>query len=205
MKGIEENKDMEYDIEDVDRSIEEEEIQEIDVVCLMGDLVRFKSSQYTLMRQEEFSEELDSINQEDILPNIGNLKMNPEYKDIYTIVGGKATYLFSDKYIKYNYAEVMIKTEEKDLIRLMVDTVRNESKTYPRPTDSKLFSHEPFAFIEGQFESVLEQVKMIEEYNDIKECRASNNALYLYSDKFMLENHAKALTEWIEVKQHESP
>lgn len=176
-----------------------------DKISLMGNLVRLKSSEYKLTNGEDFFEEPIALEVEEILPSIEELKEREDYSDIYTIKGASSIYLFSDKYITYNYAQMMVKVEEKDLINLIVETVRHESKTYPRPTDARLFSYNPFKFTREQFSDILAQLKTKKEYEDIKETRASNGALYLYSDKFMVKAHAASLAEWVEVERDQNP
>ncbi len=211
IKGLENDMDQEINKEDIlleqnmvdenNNSIHEQE----DKISLMGDLVRLKSSEGKLTNGEDFFEDPIALEVEEILPSIEELKAREEYGDIYTIKGASSIYLFSDKYITYNYAQMMVRVEEKDLINLIAETVRHESKTYPRPTDVRLFSYNPFNFTKEQFSDVLAQLKTKKEYEDIKETRASNAALYLYSDKFMVKVHAASLAEWIEVEHDQNP
>lgn len=216
MKEIDDIKELENDMEQkihhqdilLEQSIFDENNpidEEKDKISLIGDFVRFRSSEYKLTNAEDFFEDPISLEVEDVLHNIDSLKEREEYRDIYTIKGSEAIYLFSDKYITKNYAEMMVRVEEKDLMKLIVETVRHESKTYPRPTSVKLFSYNPFKLTKDQFNEVLTQLKTKEEYGDINEVRVSNGALYLYSDKYMLKAHADSLAEWIEIGQRQNP
>ena len=86
-----------------------------------------------------------------------------------------------------------------------METVRYESKTYPRPTGISLFSGSPFNFNGEQVQGFLKQLTEKYEYSDILQTKASNGSMYLYSTEYMVKDLAQALTEWIEVGQYESP
>lgn len=185
----------------------QEEIEEVekDKVELIGEYIREKSFECKTVNAEEFLEEPFLLEVDELLSSIDELKERQEFKDIYTIKGNEVIYLFSDKHITHNYAKNMVMVEERDLLKLVAETVRNESKSYPRPTDSKLFFKSPFKLKREEFNNVLELLKGEEEYTDIKETKASNNALYLYSDKYMTKMHANSLAEWIEVESNQNP
>ncbi len=103
------------------------------------------------------------------------------------------------------YAKLMAQIEENDVKGLIAKTVREDSKVYPRPTDIKVFNKSPFYLKDDVLFNVLEQMKEDEEYKDIKEVKASNGALYLFSDEYMEKDHAIGLTEWVEVIRKETP
>lgn len=202
----EEKNDTEEQIEAEQENIEiEAEETEKDKITLIGEFIREKSSECKLSNAEDLLEEPFSLEVDEVLTVIDELKEREEFKDIYSIKGEKVIYLFSDKYISNNYAKMMILVEEKDLLKLVAETVRFDSKAYPRPTDSKLFSYNPFKLSEEEFNEALNQLKTKPQYSDIKETRASNNALYLYSDTFLSKPHADSLAEWIAVGQDQNP
>jgi hypothetical protein len=158
-----------------------------------------------LTKAEEFIEEPFSLEVDEVLAYIDELKERDEFSDISMKKGAENIYLFSEKYITMNYAKMMILVEEKDLFKLIAETVRDESRIYPRPTSIRLFSKAPFKLSRDEFLQVLEQMNKKEEYSDIKESRASNKALYLYSEKYMKKALADSLTEWIEVEAEQNP
>lgn len=191
--------------QDAEKEIEEEAETEKDNISLMAEFIRDRSYSCKITNAENFFEEPFLLDVDEVLALIDELKARDEFKDLYSIKGSEAIYLFSGTYISYNYAEMMVMVEEKDLLKLIVETVRHESKTYPRPTDSKLFLCNPFKLSKEQINEVLDQLKRKKEYNDIKETRASNKALYLYSDKFMSAAYARSLAEWVEVEHEQCP
>lgn len=184
--------------------LEEVEV-EIDKVALMGLAIRDNSYEYRLTNAEDFLEEPFFLDVEEVLTLIDELKAREDYKDICIKKGAESIYLFSENHITENYANMMIMVEEKDLLKLVTETVREESRVYPRPTNSRLFLRSPFNLKIEELLQVLELLKKNESYNDIQETRASNKALYLYSDKFLKEAHANSLAEWVEVESAQNP
>lgn len=176
-----------------------------DKVALIGNFIRDKSSEGQLANGEELLEEPLSIEVEDILSMIEELQSREDFSDIIVYKGKEKIYLYSEKFMTPNYAGIMITAEEKDFFKMIVNTVRQESKIYPRPTSVSLFRKTPFNMSEDDFFEVYNQLKRKEEYKDIQEVRASNNAIYLYSDNFMKKAHARSLAEWIEVESEQNP
>ncbi len=182
-----------------------EVIEEPDKAALMGEFIRDRSYEGILTNAEDFIDEPLLMEVEEVLQMIDELKTREEFSDICISKGAEKIYLFSENYITKNYAKMMISVEEKDLLNLIAGTVREESKIYPRPTDVRLFSKAPFNLSKDDFKELYSQLVKKEEYSDIQETRASNNALYIYSDKFMKKAHAASLAEWIEVGAEQNP
>jgi hypothetical protein len=182
-----------------------EEPEELDKVALIGLHIRESSMYGRLNNAEDFLDEPFSLEVEEALSLLEELKSRDDFSDIIFHKGKETLYMYSDKYMSNNYAKLLILVEEKDMFRMIAETVRDESKTYPRPTDARLFTKAPFNLTRSEFQQVYEELRKKEEYSDIKEVRASNQALYLFSDKFMKEALAKSLAEWIEVEAEQNP
>ncbi|MBL8967946.1 MAG: hypothetical protein JNG85_13140 [Spirochaetaceae bacterium] len=118
--------------------------------------------------------------------------------------GGEAYYFSADSMTEA-YALHLFRIEEKDPVRLVADTVRDDSRIYPRPTDVRVFADPPFSLPAREVAEVVARMEMRPDTADIKSGRASNGALYLYSDRFLEAAHAESLIEWIEVGQKENP
>ncbi len=118
--------------------------------------------------------------------------------------GGEAYYFSADSMTEA-YALHLFRVEERDPVRLVADTVRDESRVYPRPTDLRVFSEPPFSLPEREVSEVLARIAMRPDTADIKTLRASNGAPYLFSDRYLDPAHAASLVEWIEVLQKENP
>ncbi len=182
-----------------------EKNQKLDIVQLMAELVRSNSVDSKLTKSEEFTFEPISLPEEEIGDRMKILRESEEYQDIQFIEGTSEIYLYSKQYMTNNYAIILARIEEQDFLSLIAKMVRDDSRIYPRPTDVRLFSVSQFNFSDEEFKQFLEEIKKNEVFKDIQEVRASNEALYLYSDKYLVTDHAIALTEWIEVIQKEIP
>ncbi|MBB6214886.1 hypothetical protein HNQ80_000971 [Anaerosolibacter carboniphilus] len=176
-----------------------------DELVVTADFIRRVTKEARLVKLEELYEEPTSLSQERLNDMLEQITINPDFADIKSIRGSERLYFYSSKDMTENYAKILVRIEDKDLLKMVAETVRHESKIYPRPTDGRLFSTPPFSFGENELSSVMSQLKDQEIYQDIQEARASNGAVYLYSERFMTKDHAMALTEWIEVLQHETP
>jgi len=138
----------------------------------------------------------------DIKPIWNYISAREEFSDIRKIEGTKGIYLYSELSMNNNYATILARIEDRDISRAIAETVRNESRIYPRPISSKIFYSSPFFIKEEDLLKILSDLKADEEYQDICEIIASNGTLYLYSSKYISKPHARILTEWIEVLQY---
>lgn len=126
-------------------------------------------------------------------------------EDLRRMVGRRGTYYFSELSMTEGYAVHLFRLAERDLVLLVAETVRDDSRIYPRPTDPRVFLEPPFSLKPAELEETLGRMTIRPDVTDIKRCRASNGAEYLYSDRHLGEAHAASLTEWIEVLQKENP
>lgn len=184
---------------------EVEEVEEKDKIDIVYEYIREKSQNHKLSNAEDFLEEPFELDVEETIELIDDLKTKEEFGDIKVVERENKIFLFSENFISNNYANMMIMVEEKDLLKLVANTVREESKNYPRPTAFKLFSYAPFKITKEQLDEVIKQMENIEEYSDIKQVKTSNKKPYLYSEKFMTKQHAYSLAEWTEVGQANNP
>lgn len=171
----------------------------------MADWVRRKSAQGNLTQPMDFKGKGFEISENEIKNKLETFKEAEEFTDIRILSGEQEKYIFSDENMTKKYAKLMAKVEEDDIKGMIANTVRKDSRVYPRPTDSKIFFKSPFNLEEDVFQNVFEQMKEKKEYSDIKEIEASNGALYLYSNKHLDKDHAIGLTEWVEVIRKEIP
>lgn len=182
----------------------EEQTEEV-ILNKISKYIRKKSSQGNIVEINELKEMDLELEKEEIENKIETLKSDDQYTDIRVLSGEEGRYIFSDDNMTKKYATMIAKVEEDNLKELIAETVREDSKIYPRPTDIKVFKKSPFYLDDEVIHEVIDQ--MIEEnsYNDIKKVEASNGALYLYSNAHMEEDHAIGLTEWVEVIRKEIP
>ncbi len=178
--------------------------QKKSIIELMAEKVRSDSAQAKITNVDAFKEEPIKLPEEDLEDKLEVFKTEEEYADI-KILRGTGIYLFSEDKMTLNYAKTMARIADKDIMALIASTVRDDSEIYPRATPAKTFYQHPYNIDKGIFDDVLEEMENKEEYKDIKGVRASNGALYLYSNKYLAEDHAAYLAEDIEVVQKEVP
>jgi hypothetical protein len=125
--------------------------------------------------------------------------------DIKLMRGTKDTYYFSEELVTAAYALHLFRVMERDPARMVADTVRDESRIYPRPTPAYIFLGHPFNMTEAELDGVLWQISQRNDMTDIKSTTVSNGALYLYSTEHLSVLHAETMAEWNEVGQAENP
>lgn len=145
--------------------------------------------------------ELRAGQAEDPLPEIESSGA----EDIQSLEGASEVYYFSKLHMTRSYAGYLCRVEEKDLVRLMAETVREDSRLYPRPTPLEFFQNPPFGLTPEIIDDILVKMREREDCEDIRENAASNGARYLYSTRHLSPPLADSLTEWTEVGQAENP
>ncbi|MEW6661419.1 MAG: hypothetical protein ACOY9Y_04440 [Bacillota bacterium] len=129
-----------------------------------------------------------------------------EHKDINILRDTDAgkVYFYASPYICEAYAKNLLLAERNNPYVLIAETVREESRMYPRPTCSMLFQLPPYELNLDDLPFFLEEIRKREDMQDIKWFKASTDVLYLYSERYMSLEHAKGLAEWVEVEQFEN-
>lgn len=137
---------------------------------------------------------------------LDELAEDERYGDIRLVTASTgAGYLYSEAYITRTYAGILIRAAANDPCATIAATVRDESRIYPRPTPVDLFRERIFNIEADELDIHVGRLLEREEYQDIKKIVASTEAVYLYSDKYLNPNQAKALVEWNEVGLDENP
>ncbi|MDY0236459.1 MAG: hypothetical protein RBR71_10540 [Gudongella sp.] len=114
-------------------------------------------------------------------------------------------YYYSGKEMTDKYANILIRIQDKDMLRLVASTVREESRRYPRPTYVNLFTIPPYNLTEEELRDILLELSDEEEFNDLKFTESSNGVSFLYSQTHLSAGYASYLAEWQEVGQYEIP
>lgn len=125
--------------------------------------------------------------------------------DIRMMRGAGERYYFSDRSMTEAYAKHLYRLAERDPVRLVADTTRDESRVYPRPTPASAFLDAPFSMTRAEVDAAISRMTFDPAYADIRTTRASNGDLYLYSSAHLSEGHAAGLAEWAAVGQRENP
>jgi hypothetical protein len=128
-----------------------------------------------------------------------------DFPDLARIAGASTVYYYSTASMTESYATGLARVEEKDPLNLVAQTVRDESRIYPRPTAIKVFYEAPWHLGHSEMASALLKLGREAGVEDIQSCAASNGAVYLYSTKYLTPAHASGLTEYYEVERWNNP
>ena len=105
----------------------------------------------------------------------------------------------SDAYVK------LLLRKEGDPFLLIADTVRENSKVYPRPIPLDTFKHPPFELNEEEISTCLQKMEKEGEYKDIARTTTSAGTVFLYSTLHLDQDYASMLAEWVDVGQYKNP
>lgn len=168
--------------------------------------VREKSAELRLVKSENLISEPYDLNNDQIEYLHDDLSNDEQYNDIRFMSAERSgrKYLYSATFISDSYARSLMRIEEKDPCLMIADTVREESKVYPRPTCIQLFTFAPFSLTIEGIKNHLEEIKRRAEFEDICWFKASTGVVYLYSNQFISERFARRQAEWFEVEQFEN-
>ncbi len=129
-----------------------------------------------------------------------------EYADIRLLEGPTGMrYLFSDTSMTLNYASLLARADAQDPTIVIAETVRDESRIYPRPTKVTLFYEPVFRIEANQMQEVVDKTLQRPDCEDIKRIIASTGAVYLYSDRYMPAGQAERWVQWAEVDRFQNP
>ncbi|WP_227763754.1 hypothetical protein [Zhaonella formicivorans] len=173
---------------------------------VVAEIRRRSAENIALTPLEAFKEEPFYL-EDDALANIVyELAQAEEYEDIQflTFKPGAKMYLYSSLYISDSYARALLRKEQQDPCFLIAETVREESRVYPRPTCSDTLALPPYNLDLSELTRYLDELKSREEFGDIHWFKTSTDVIYLYSDKYMSKDYASYLAEWYEVGQYEN-
>lgn len=98
--------------------------------------------------------------------------------------GGGGRFAFSTLYMTEEYASILLRKEANDAAYVIAETVREESRVYPRATKAEIFKYSIFGLDRKTFDDDI--ARALELYEDIKEVEGTrDDDLYLYSDLYM--------------------
>jgi len=113
-------------------------------------------------------------------------------------------YYYASPFLTEAYATILLR-RQGDPLRLIAETVRENSAAYPRPVPVDIFTQPPFAFSREEVQNYLEQMAVEKEYCDILPTTTSASRVFLYSTLHLEGDYASMLAEWIDVGQLENP
>lgn len=166
--------------------------------------IRENSSKGKFIKYDDFFTEPISLKEEDKEIFFEKLFSNEKFIDIAEIKGKENKYFYSKKEMNDNFAKLLYRIEEKDIMNMVADRIRTDSKRYPKTTNSNVFINEPYNLSKTELAEIYNQLSSLDDYKDIKESKASNGVMCVYSDKYLSQSYADALTELQEVTRVES-
>jgi hypothetical protein len=161
------------------------------------------------------SEILGIVKYKDLLPSVDSDKAGgdaaviftqlvQENEDIHKLTGAGSEYYYSSFYMTETYAKILFyKTE--DHLRLIAETVRQNSYEYQRPVPFDFFTKPPFKLSYDQILGYLKTMAETAGYEDIVNTTTSNSGIYLYSTFHLEAEYAEMLAEWLDVGQSDNP
>jgi hypothetical protein len=135
------------------------------------------------------------------------LQGDERYQDVKLITNSRGVrYLYSETFMTRTYAEVLARIEANDPLLTIAETVRDQSRIFRRPTNSRLFDAPVFRIDTESLDEYVAELLRRPEFADIKLIRASTGAPYLYSDIYIKsEEWVKSIVEREEVWKPENP
>jgi len=111
---------------------------------------------------------------------------------------------YSSHFMTEAYAMILLQ-KLGDHLRLIAETVRENSAVYPRPVPLDIFTQPPFDLTRQEVVNDLERMAAEEEYRDIVPTTTSASRVFLYSTLHLEPEYASMLAEWLDVGQFNNP
>ncbi len=111
---------------------------------------------------------------------------------------------YSSDFMTEAYATILLR-KQGDHLRLLAETVRQNSAVYPRPVPMDIFTEPPFDLTRQEVLNYLERMGAEEEYRDIVTTTTSASRVFLYSTLHLEPEYASMLAEWLDVGQFDNP
>ena len=138
---------------------------------------------------------------------VGNIlrKGVEEGEDIHELAAedGSRRY-YSSHFMTATYARILLQ-KQGDPLRLIAETVRENSAAYPRPVPLDIFTQPPFDLTRQEVLNHLERMAAEEQYRDILPATTSASSVFLYSTLHLEPDYASMLAEWLDVGRFNNP
>jgi hypothetical protein len=119
-------------------------------------------------------------------------------------VGNGPRNFYSSLFMTGAYAQILLQ-KQGDPLRLIAQTVRQNSADYNRPVPLDIFTQSPFDLTQQGVLNDLERLEAMEEFCDIARTETSASSVFLYSTLYLESGHAGMLAEWLDVGQFDNP
>ena len=135
------------------------------------------------------------------------IQSEERFADIKTVAASNSdVYFHSDKYLVGSYAVTLLLAMAGDHCATIAETVRDESRIYPRTTRVASFFEPVYGVPSESLSVVINDMLQKPEYADIKRIvHPATGAVHLYSNQFITEDRALAMMDWEEVGRANNP
>lgn len=135
------------------------------------------------------------------------IRNDPRYEDIKTVTATTGeTFFYSTRHMSDYYALLLARVAAHDPCATIAETVRDESRRYPRPTHVLLFMEKLFGMNEVDLKASICALQQRPEFSDIKTLvHPTTGGFYLYSDRYLDEDTASSMMDWQEVGRDANP
>lgn len=124
-----------------------------------------------------------------------------ECDDIVVLQGVEQIYLYSRISMTDTYAHWSFLAKEDNDVTTFVETVREESRVYPRPMPVDSLQNIPFRFNPHRIAAAWDIVRASGKFPDIDTLTASNGDVYYFSTESLSKDYAQSLAEWASVER----
>jgi|GEM_PF-1497165 len=139
--------------------------------------------------------------------NPDEIRKDPRYGDIRTVTAATGEqFFYSTRHMSDYFAVLLSRVAAKDPCATIAETVRDESRIYPRPTCILLFKEKLFGMNEADLKEIVDRTLERPEYSDLKKMvHPATGGIYLYSSQYIDGNTAFAKMDWQEVGKDANP
>jgi hypothetical protein len=145
--------------------------------------------------------------QDRIAALLDEMRTEARYADIKKVTASNGDgYFHSEIYLSGNYAMILLRAMANDPCATIAETVRDDSRIFPRPTNSQLFQEKAFGIHPGELDAHIAEILRKPEFIDIKKMvHPSTGVVYLYSSQYLGGDQAWSIMDWEEVGRANNP
>ena len=122
-------------------------------------------------------------------------------EDLHELAAGDGPrHYYSSLFMTGAYAAILLQ-KQGDPLRLIVETVRQNSADYNRPVPLDIFTQSPFDLTQQGVLNDLERLEAMEEFCDIARTTKSASSVFLYSTLYLEPGHACRMAQRGPVRQ----
>ncbi len=168
-------------------------------------LIRNRSKKGQLTQVQDLCEALE-IETEELAPILAELSEENHLIELEQLLDKEGrTWYYSRSEMIPSYAATLLRTQEEDIVSVIAEAVRNESRIYPRATQINVFLDQPYRFSQEELDLAIARILEDESTQDIQRTASSNGVEFLFSTIHLTPFYAQRLAEWEEVGSKENP